>query len=86
MVAPFIGQKIGEDQKKKKGSSLQNELVFNPQVCDDPPKKGLCLPISGFSVSKEKKNIWCHPGQRPKEKVFNFFFRRSTIFQELVQS
>ena len=24
-------------------------------------KKGLCLPISGFSFSKEKKLKWCHP-------------------------
>ena len=24
-------------------------------------KKGLCLPISGFSVSKQKKPKWCHP-------------------------
>ena len=46
MVASFIGQKR---------SSLQNELVFSPKVCDDQKKKGLCLPISGFSVSKEKK-------------------------------
>ena len=59
MVAPFIGQNIGEDQKKKR-SSLQNEFVFSPKVCD-LKKKGLCLPISGFSVSKEKKNKWCHP-------------------------
>ena len=54
MVAPLIGQKIGEDQKKKKQrSSLQNELVFNPKVCDDQ-KKGLCLLIRGFSVSKKQ--------------------------------
>ena len=37
MVAPFIDQKIGEDQKKR--SSLQNELVFSPQVCNDQKKK-----------------------------------------------
>ena len=37
VVAPFIGQEIGEDppQKKKKKSSLQNDLVFSPKVCDD---------------------------------------------------
>ena len=40
--------------KKKKRSSLQNEFVFSSQVCNDPPKKGLRLPISGFSVSKKQ--------------------------------
>ena len=45
---------------------MQNELVFSSKVCDDQKKKkkkkGLCLPSSGFSVSKEKnKNKWCHP-------------------------
>ena len=57
-MAPFIGQNIGEDQKKK--SSLQNDLVFSPKACDDQ-KKGLCLPISGFSVSKEKKTQMVSP-------------------------
>ena len=57
ILAPFLDQNIGEDQKKR--SLLQNELVFSPKVCDDQ-KKALCLPISGFLVSKEK-NKWCHP-------------------------
>ena len=38
VVAPFIGQTIGEGQKKKR-SSLQNELVFGPKVCDDQKNK-----------------------------------------------
>ena len=55
MVAPGAGfrggtlyrQKIGENQKKKKKkekrkrSSLQNELVFGPKVCDDQKKRSL---------------------------------------------
>ena len=40
---------------------MQNALVFSPQVCNDQ-KKGLRLPISGFSVSKQKiETKWCHP-------------------------
>ena len=49
---------------KKKRSSLQNELVFSPKVMDDRKKKGekgLCLQISGFSVSKEKKEQMVSP-------------------------
>ena len=42
VVSPSIGQNIAEDQKKK--SSLENELVFSPKVCDDQ-KKDLCLSI-----------------------------------------
>ena len=65
VAAPFIGQNIGEDQKKKR-TLLQNELVFSPKAAYvmTKKKKGLCLPISGFSVSKEKnknKSKWCHP-------------------------
>ena len=33
---------------------------FISQNIGEDKKKGLCLPISGFLVSKEKKNIWCH--------------------------
>ena len=40
VVAPFIGRNVGEDQKKK-WSSLQNELVFIPKVCDDQKKRSL---------------------------------------------
>ena len=62
MVAPGAGfrggtlyrPKKGEDQQKKR-SSLQNELVFSPKVCDDQKEKGFCLPISGLSVSKKTK-------------------------------
>ena len=43
----------------QKRSSLQNQLVFSPKACDQ--KKGLCLPISGFLVSKEKKQQMVSP-------------------------
>ena len=58
VVAPSIDQEIGEDQKKR--SLLQNELVFGTQVCDDK-KKPLRLPISRFSVSKEKNTQMVSP-------------------------
>ena len=60
MVAPGAGFRVGTLYRpknslktKKKRSSVQNELVFSPKVCDDQ-KRGLCLPISGFSVSKKQ--------------------------------
>ena len=72
MVAPGEGFRGGtlyrpknRRRPPKKRSSLQNELVFSPKVCDDEKKKkkkGLCLSISGFSVSKAKKPKWCNPG------------------------
>ena len=56
MVAPFISQKIGEDQKKKKKRfSLQNELVFSPKVCDDPQKMVFSYQSGGFRSQKKKK-------------------------------
>ena len=58
MVSPFIGQNIAEDQKKKEEKVFTAKQVgFSPKVCDDQKKKrkGLCLPISRFLVSKEKK-------------------------------
>ena len=69
MVAPGAGfrgdtlYRPNNWQRPKKRSSLQNELVFSRKVCDDQKtnKKGLCLPISGFSVSKEKKTQMVSP-------------------------
>ena len=59
-MAPFIGQSIGEDQKKKKRSSLQNELVFSPKVCDDQ-KKVFAYQSVGFWSKKQNKPKWYHP-------------------------
>ena len=55
MVAPFIGRKIGEDQKKKKKSSLQYELAFGPKVCDDKKKKVFDYQPVGFRSQKKTK-------------------------------
>ena len=60
MVAPgagfrggtLIGQNIGEDRKKKKGLRCKTSW-FSARKYVMTKKKGLCLPISGFSVSKE---------------------------------
>ena len=61
MVAPGAGFRSGTFYRpKNKWRPKKNELVFSPKVCDDQ-KKGLCRPIRGFSVSKEKNNKWCHP-------------------------
>ena len=43
---------------KKKRSSLQNNLVFSPKVCNDQKKR--YLPPSQW-VFGLKKNKWCHP-------------------------
>ena len=64
MVAPgaefrggtLIGQKIGGLRCKTSWFSVRKYVMTKKK------KKGLRLPISGFSVSKEKKqNKWCHP-------------------------
>ena len=62
VVAPFIGQIIGEDQKKKCLRCKTSWFSVRKYVMTRKKKKGLCQPISGFSVSKEKKTKWCHPG------------------------
>ena len=62
-MAPFIGQNEGEDHKKKR-SSLQNELVFSPKVCDDQKKKEkrvFAYQSDGFRPEEKKIPKWCHP-------------------------
>ena len=49
-----MGQKIGEDQIKKR-SSLQNELVFSSKVCDDQKKKVFAYQSVGFRSQKKKQ-------------------------------
>ena len=51
-MAPFLSQKIGEDEKKR--SSLPNELVFSPKVCDNQKKKVFAYQSVGF---RSQKNI-----------------------------
>ena len=54
VVAPFIGRKIGEDQRKKK-FSMQYELAFGPKVCDDKKKKVFDYQSVGFRSQKKTK-------------------------------
>ena len=58
-LAPSIGQKLGEDQKKR--SSLQNKLVFSPKVSDDQKKRSLPTNQWVFSLKRKKQTIWSHP-------------------------
>ena len=65
MVVPGVGFRGGTLYRpeywwrpKKKGSSLQNELVFNPKVCDDQKqnkKKVFAYQSLGFQSQKKKK-------------------------------
>ena len=56
VVAPFIGQNIGEDQNKnKKRSSLQNELVFSPKVCDDQKTQNKVFAYQSVGFRSQKK-------------------------------
>ena len=48
-----LSAKIGEDQKKR--SSLQNELVFSPKVCDDQKKSFLPTNQWVFGIKRKKK-------------------------------
>ena len=77
MVAPGAGIRGGTLHRPKyrwrpkkkvfaaRGVGFQSESTWWPKKKKKKKrKKGLCLPNSGFSVSKEKKNKknkWCHP-------------------------
>ena len=63
MVAPFFGQKIGAHQKTNlKRSSLQNEWVFSPKVCEDQKKKSSPSNLWVFGLNED--------GDQTKRKVF----------------
>ena len=63
MVAPFFGPKIGANQKKKrKRSSLQNEWVFSPKVCEDQKKRSSPNNLWVFGLNED--------GNQTKRKVF----------------
>ena len=58
-MAPFIGQNIGEDQKK---GLRCNELVFSSKVCDDQKrkkkeKKVFAYQSVGFWAQKKKTQM-----------------------------
>ena len=62
MVAPGAGFRGGtlyrpkyRGRPKKKRSSLQNELVFSPKVCDDK-KKVFTYQSVGFRSQKKQTN------------------------------
>ena len=59
----FIGGKIGEEQKKKVFAAIR--VGFRSKSMWWQEEKGLCLPISGFSVLKEnkKETKWWHSGR-----------------------
>ena len=54
-MAPFIGQKKGEDQKK--GLPRKTRWFSVPKYVMTQKKKGLRITISGFSVSKKKQIV-----------------------------
>ena len=54
VVAPFIGRKIGEDQKKKK-FSLQYELAFGPKVSLTRRKRSLTTNQWVFGLKRKQK-------------------------------
>ena len=59
VVALFIGQNIGEDQKK--GLRCKTSW-FSVRKYVMTKKKGLYLPITGFlGLKRKKKTKWCHP-------------------------
>ena len=76
-MAPFIGQNIGEDQKKR--SSLQNELVFSPKVCDDQIKKVFISNQWVFGLYRKKTNKLCHPKMVTPGTVLNSFTMLSQL-------
>ena len=61
VVAPFIGQDIGEDQKKGLRCKTSWCSVFSPKVCDDQKKKR-SLPTHQWVFGlKRKKNRMVTP-------------------------
>ena len=60
MVAPFIGQNIGEDQKKGLRSKTS---WFSVQKYVMTKKKKRFLPTNQwvFGLKRKKQTKWCHP-------------------------
>ena len=61
VVAPFIGQNKDEDQTKKSLRCKTSWFSVRKYMMTKKKQTGLCLPISGFSVSKEKKKQMVSP-------------------------